>query len=155
MDNEHRASLAILNLLIASCRDAEQGFQTAAGDSISGEYAEQFVLYAKQRGQFVRELQARVRELGGEPADSGTVAGVVHRGWMDLKSAAASSELHALLQECERGEDITTSTYRDALQSDRLDPESRRIVQRQYEAVQAVHDRVKQLRDRAAAFQRR
>jgi uncharacterized protein (TIGR02284 family) len=68
---------------------------------------------------------------------------------MGLKTAIESNEAHALLAECERGEDMAVKAWGAAVQDPDLDRQSREMVQRQYELVQATHDRVKQLRDSA------
>ena len=54
-----------------------------------------------------------------------------------------------MLAECERGEDMAVNAYRRALEEQDLDEQTRGIVQRQYEFVQAAHDRIRQLRDSA------
>lgn len=148
MKKNDQATVTYLNALIETCRDGQRGFEVAS-ESVTGELAEQLRQYALQRAQFVRELQNRVRILGGDAESAGSMPGALHRGWMDLKTAISANNPHAILSECERGEDVVVTAYRDALASDTLDEESRGIIQRQYEAVQSVHDRVKQLRDRA------
>ena len=103
-----------------------------------------------QRMKFVDELTARVRTLRAEPARRGSVAGATHRAWMDAKAANASAQAHAILSECERAEDLALKAYRESLQTADVDAQTHTLVQRQYEAVQLAHDRVKQLRDSPA-----
>ena len=62
----------------------------------------------------------------------------------------SSDEPHAVLAECERGEDAAVANYRAALNETELDSESRALVQRQASGVQEAHDRIKQLRDSVA-----
>ena len=38
-------------------------------------------------------------------ADSGSVAGALHRGWVDVKSMVTGKDEEAVLNEAERGED--------------------------------------------------
>ncbi len=147
MTNEN--SLDVLNDLVETCKDGQHGFRTAAEDAKDSELARIFAEFASQRTSFIAELQDRIRSLGGNPEKSGSVAGAMHRGWIDLKSALATNEPHAVLAECERGEDVAVSSYKKALEEN-LDPISRGIISRQYVAVQAAHDRVKQLRDSVA-----
>jgi uncharacterized protein (TIGR02284 family) len=56
---------------------------------------------------------------------------------------------HAVLAECERGEDAAKSAYQAALEED-LPPDVKAIVQRQYEGVKENHDRIRDLRNQAA-----
>ncbi|MEO5959173.1 MAG: PA2169 family four-helix-bundle protein, partial [Opitutaceae bacterium] len=65
------------------------------------------------------------------------------------QAALAAEQVHAILIECERGEDVAVKTYVAALAEPDMDVETRRLIQTQYESVQAAHDRIRQLRDSA------
>ena len=147
MKNSADKTRHILNNLIEICKDGQHGFQTAADDAKDETLMQLFRQYAAERTRYIAELQERVRDVGGEPDKHGTVTGTLHRGWINIKAAVSSNEPHAVLAECERGEDAAVKTYREALAQSELDPESRRIIQKQAEGVQAAHDKVKQLRD--------
>lgn len=142
-------AIDVLNGLIETCRDGEQGFSTAAQDAKDAELARVFNEYALQRRQNIAALEARVRALGGDPEKRGTVSGSLHRGWINLKTALTTKEPHAVLAECERGEDAAKENYRAALLESDLDMETRTLVQRQAAGVQQAHDRIKELRDSA------
>lgn len=150
MKSSQDKSISVLNDLIETCEDGEHGFTTAAKDAKDAELGRVFSQYAAQRGNYIRELQERVRALGGDPDKHGSVSGSLHRGWINLKAALTSDEPHAVLAECERGEDAAVANYRDALKNTELDSETRALVQRQAAGVQEAHDRVKQLRDSVA-----
>ncbi len=96
------------------------------------------------------QLQILVARLGGKPEDSGTVAGAVHRGWVNLKAAVSGRTDLAILEECERGEDLAKASYTKAL-GETLPVDIRLIVQRQYEGVVSNHDQIRNLRDRYGA----
>jgi uncharacterized protein (TIGR02284 family) len=146
--NDDKALLVLENLIRAG-RDAEQGFLAAADSVPEPELVQVFADYAVQRAKFVVELQDRVRTLRGDPEQYGTIGGEVHRAWLGLRAAIDSNEVHAILAECERGEDMAVRLYRDALKERDVDAQTREIVQRQYEAVEAAHARIRQLRDSA------
>ena len=57
-----------------------------------------------------------------------------------------SGDDHAILSECERGEDSAVKEYEKALNDD-LSPSLREIVSSQYSEVKNAHDRVRTLRD--------
>lgn len=146
--NDDKA-LLVLNELLMVCKDAEQGYQAAADAVPVPELVELFEGYALQRGKFVVELQERIRDLRGTAAKTGSPMGALHRAWMGLKGAVDSNETHALLAECERADAMAAKVYGAALQDPDIDGQSRALIQRQYELVQAAHDRVRQLRDSA------
>jgi uncharacterized protein (TIGR02284 family) len=70
----------------------------------------------------------------------------LHRGWINLKSAITGGDEHAILAECERGEDSAVEEYKKAL-DDGLSPSAQEVVARQFAEIKAAHDRIKSLRD--------
>jgi len=146
MKTQNENSIATLNSLIETCRDGAQGYKVAAEDSKDADLKAMLLSYSQEREAFCRELAACVRTLGGDPDKSGSVTGTVHRGWINLKAALSSDEPHAVLVECERGEDSALAAYREA-SSSLTDPAASAIVSRQMNAVQAAHDTVRNLRD--------
>lgn len=146
--NDDKA-LFVLNSLIRVGRDAEQGYLTAADGVAEPELVQLFADFAVQRAEFVIELQQRVKTLRGDPEKFGSVAGDAHEVWMGLKTAIESNDAHGILADCERGEDMAVKAYREALAERDIDKQTRDLIQRQYELVQAAHDRVRQLRDSA------
>ncbi len=147
MKSTNEKTISVLNDLIETCKDGQHGFKTAAEDAKDAELSRIFSNYAAQRAQYIRELQEQVRILGGDPDKSGSVSGTLHRGWINLKAAMSKNEPHAVLAECERGEDAAVANFRDATNNLYLDAETRALIERQAAGVQEAHDRVKQLRD--------
>lgn len=151
--NSNDDTLNILNGLIETCEDGAHGFGVAADDAKDAELRNLFRRYAEQRTRFSRELREVARQHGGSGDESGSVAGKLHRGWINLKAAISSNEPHAVLAECERGEDAAVKAYREALE--KLTPSNARdVVMRQSADVQAAHDTVRDLRD-SPAFSRK
>ena len=141
--------ISTLNNLIESCKDGEQGFQKAAEDVKNSNLQSLFNEFARQRANFAGELQVQVAKLGGEPEKGGSVGGAMHRGWMDVKSAVAGKDDHAILEEAERGEDAAVRAYQDALSQD-LPTDLRAIVEQEYQLVQKAHNQIRALRDDTA-----
>ena len=97
---------SILNDLIETLKDGQEGFRAAAEDVKSSDLKTLFSEYSLQRSQFAGELQSLAHSLGEkEPETAGSVSGALHRGWINLKSALTSKDEQAILAECERGED--------------------------------------------------
>lgn len=143
-------STSILNDLIETLKDGQEGFREAAEDVKSPNLQSMFREFSAQRSTFASELQSLARSLGeSEPETTGSTAGALHRGWINLKSALTTQDEHAVLAECERGEDSAVAAYRKALEGDGLPSHVRDIVQRQASEVKAAHDRVRAARDTA------
>ena len=146
MKSTPNTRIETLNELIEVLKDGQHGFQTAAKDVKAPELAQVFEGYAKQRAEFTAKLQANVAALGADVEKSGSVAGTMHRGWINLKSALSTNEPQAVLEEAERGEDVAVAAYKKALEKD-LDAATRELVNSQSIAVKAAHDHVRNLRD--------
>ena len=139
----------VLNDLIDVCKDGEAGFRDAAEGTKESEYRALFNKYSAQRAEFARELQNQVAMLDEKPEKTGTVRGALHRGWINIKEAVTGNNLKAIIDECERGEDVAKDTYERALNEGALPDHLRNIVQRQYTQVKAAHDSVRALQLRA------
>ncbi len=149
MADNSEAYVSSVNDVISVCKDAEEGFRGAANAVNNTALKSMFEQYSGQRAEFARELQDAVKGQGGEPATPAGVAGTLHRGWMALKGVLTGHSEHQILEETERGEDLSKKRYQEAL-SKEMPTEIRTILQRQYDSVLQAHDRVKSLRDKTA-----
>ncbi len=141
----------ILEDLIETCRDGENGFRQAAEKVNEPEIRSFFLSQSTERAQFARELEAEVQRLGkGDPKRTGSAAGAIHRSWMGLKEALGGGT-KSILESAEKGEDSARDAYQKALTDEDLPPSARPLVQRQAESVRLAHDRVRHLRDTAKA----
>ncbi len=138
-----------INDLISVCKDAEQGFHGAAQSVNDPALREIFERLSQQRAGFASELQGAVKQAGIVPAHPAGASGMLHGGWMKLKGILTGHSPHQILEETERGEDLSMRTYRDALATS-MPAELRSLVERQFEQVRQAHARIKALRDTAA-----
>ena len=134
--------IAILNGLIETCRDGQEGYRTAAENITNSEFRRLFNIFYQQRAQFISELQAEVHRLGGEPRESGSVAGWLHRGWIDLKGVIHDGSEAAITVEVQRGEESTVNNYQEALKAD-LPLDVQYVVKRQYMDIKDAYDRIR------------
>jgi uncharacterized protein (TIGR02284 family) len=147
VDNDN--VISTLNGLIETCRDGQEGFQQAADGVERSDLKSLFFEFSQQRAQFTGELQDLVRGLGGDPENAGSLAGSLHRGWINIKAAVTGKDDGAILNECERGEDTAKSTYKSALEES-MPEYIKETIRTQFAAIQEAHDRVKALRDAAS-----
>lgn len=144
MSNDISEVRSTLNDLIETCKDSQAGFHASAEKLKDKEIHSLFLRYYLQRAEFAGELQAEVTRDGGEPSESGTAAGAMHRGWIGLKTALAADSDHEILVEAERGEDAAVKNYIAALRK-RLPADIEAIVSRQFREVQETHKKVREL----------
>ena len=134
----------VLNELLETVRDGENGFRTAANGVDDAELKRLFLSLSTQRGEFAAELESEILRLGKEPAERGHIAGAMHRGWMDIKAAVTGKDEGAIVSEAERGEDYAVKSFREALQKG-LPGAIQMVVERQYTQIQDAHDHVRTL----------
>ena len=137
-----------VNDLISFLYDGSKGFQLASENVKNSTFKSGLSNFARQRENFISELKPLVATRGERPEDSGTTMGAVHRGWLNLRNALTTGD-HAILSECERGEDSAGEKYRDLIESAKITPQFRQVLQRQYDEVKRAHDTVRSWRDSA------
>lgn len=150
---EQEQVLSVLEHLIEVTRDGQEGFAQAAEHANSPELKALFTGYGSERARMLSELQVLERQHGKPEVDhTGTIAGGLHRAWINLRAAVATREDQAILEEAERGEDVAVKAYEDALGSEnRILPVSVAFVlERHLAAVQSSHDEVRNRRDSGA-----
>jgi uncharacterized protein (TIGR02284 family) len=139
----------VLNNLIETLKDGQEGFKQAAESVSDPKLKSLFRDYSEQRSRFATALQSEVRRHGEtDPETSSSATGTLHRGWINLKSAITGGDEHAILAECERGEDSAVEEYKKAL-DDGLSPSAQELVSHQFAEIKAAHDRIRSLRDAA------
>lgn len=136
--------ISILNDLVETCRDGEEGFHAAAEGIQDAELKALLEGYSEQRSQFAADLRGEVVRLGGDAENRGSLAGAVHRGWMNIRSAVTGKDEDAVISECERGEDMAVRSYQEALNQD-LPDDVRMLIQNQYTQVKEAHDNIRAL----------
>lgn len=140
----------VLNDLIENCRDGEHGFKACAEHTQSTELRELFQSRSRECNGAALELQSLVTQKGGTPESSGSASGAVHRGWVAVKGTLSGYSDLAMLEECERGEDVAKARYKKALEQD-LPADIHMVVTRQHDGAVRNHDQIRLLRDRLRA----
>ncbi|KQT35202.1 hypothetical protein ASG29_03560 [Sphingomonas sp. Leaf412] len=138
--------VSVLNGLIKTTLDSMKGYEEAAKDAESTQYATMFADFARDRSKVAMDLQARVRALGGEPEQDSSLLAAAHRTFLDLKQALTGQDDKAIIMEVERGEDHIKAKYESALKEDGLSPETLAAIEAGYGPVREGHDRMSALK---------
>lgn len=148
MDKDN--AVTVIEKLAEVCKDGEKGYKDAAEHAKRSDLKSFFTTESSERGRFASELQSVLTKLGKtEKKESGTVAGAMHRAWIDTKVGLGAGD-KSILESVEKGEDEAKEAYQEAIRAS-LPSDVAEIVSRQARSVQTAHDRVKSLRDGLAA----
>jgi uncharacterized protein (TIGR02284 family) len=139
-------TIDILDKLIETCRDGQEGYRDAAEHTQSPQLKEFFQRQSLERAKFAGDLESIVQRLGEADPDRGpSMTGKLHRAWFDLKQKFGGGD-EGVLESVEAGEDNATKHYQKALQAN-LPMEVHEIVETQAQDVLAARDHVRTLRD--------
>lgn len=143
---ENNELIDTLNTLIETSRDGDNGFTTCADDAKDASLRAYFTICATRCRSSVHTLEELVKYYGGTPEQLGSMLAPVNRAWLNLRAAISDNSDLAVLEECERAEDVALHAYRNALDKD-LPADASAVVQLQLNGLQENHDRVRAMRD--------
>jgi uncharacterized protein (TIGR02284 family) len=98
-----------LNTLLETTEDGVRGFVACAEGVSNPQLKMVFQTAARRCEEGGKDLKTAIQDLGGEPATSGSLSGSLHRAWTNIVSSITGMDEHAVLAECERGEDAEKS----------------------------------------------
>lgn len=146
---EAKATTSLLNDLITTLKDGQKGYADAMTDVEDPKLKDLFKKYAAQRASYITEIEDQMFKLDLKPDtnEGSSIAGAIHHVWIDLKSAITGKDNHAILAECERGEDVAKKAYEEASKAQDLPSELKSVIDKQSQGIKAAHDEIKALRD--------
>ncbi|OGX89723.1 PA2169 family four-helix-bundle protein [Hymenobacter coccineus] len=146
---EAKATQALLNELVETLKDGQKGYADAMTDVEDSSLKDTFKHLAVQRAGYITEIEDQMFKLDLHPkTDEGSsVTGTIHRAWIDLKAAITSKDNHAVLAECERGEDYAKKAYATALKAQDLPSALKSVLEKQSQGINEAHDKIRGLRD--------
>jgi uncharacterized protein (TIGR02284 family) len=148
MATSDSALIRKLNRLHRICVAGELGFEVVAKNLSNRGLKVVVKSYAQQRTRFAAELKEEIVRLGGRVSERRSVRGVIHRGRIDIFAALTIGPHNVertVLSEAIRGEKVALKAYERAVAGD-MPAQTKDIVERQYEAIQAAYDRMVLLR---------
>jgi len=95
-------------------------------------------------------LGKEVQVLGGTMAEGTMASGKVYRAWMDIKAIFTGHDRHAVIANCEAGEDAAQKAYTNALEEEHLPAFLREMIRGQQQALKYSNDEIKSFRDQTA-----
>ncbi len=132
-----------LNRLTRIAIDANRLYDQAAEEADDADLQAALRTMSEQRKTFAQKLQNRVVILGGKPAETGQATGAVPRSFLTLRSLVQNDSV-AAAEEVYRGETFIIEQLDRTLQGS-LTPESRQLVQVEFDRVTGTRERVEQV----------
>jgi uncharacterized protein (TIGR02284 family) len=145
------ANSETLRDLIRINNDRVTGYSKAATQTDEQDLQSLFSQLAHQSRQFAGELRSLLSDSDKNVTDETTTAGKIYRTWMDVKATFGGDDRKGVLASCEFGEDAAQKAYKEALEDDDLTPDVRATIESQKSTLRQAHDKVKMMRDTAAA----
>lgn len=136
-----------INHLIEITIDSADGYADAATQVKDAALRRLFEDRAASRRRIVSELQAHVRQHGGEPERKGSVTAGLHRTFLDLKTLVMDDR-KAAIAEVERGEDAIRDRFQEALRKG-LPTHIEGAIREHLSSITADHDRISAMKHAA------
>lgn len=97
--------------------------------------------------QIKSDLIQEIQVLHGDVEKGTTEMGKIYRGWAGLKAIFTGESRHAVLANCEYGEDATQKAYHKALETEKLPAFLREMLITQQATLKTSHDEIRDLRN--------
>ncbi|MBR9845491.1 MAG: PA2169 family four-helix-bundle protein [Algicola sp.] len=137
-----------LNGLLEKTYDSEQGFKKAADNVESNSLKKFFMSKAEERLKFRNELRQEIVANGCEiKENNGSIAGSLHRTWMNTKALFSSDNEASILEEVRNGEKAALNDYDDVLEDKQLPPTTTSILRNQRNIIQSSYDKADYIED--------
>jgi uncharacterized protein (TIGR02284 family) len=146
--------ISVLNTLIETTIDSVDGYRRSAQEATNSRFSSAFLERANEREQIVSRLRQRVRELGGNPEDDGSVLAAAHRAFLSLRDKVTGADDESIIAEVDHGESYLSGKWETALQDDRLSAETRSLVQECYGSVREGRDTFRRLHEEMSSTSR-
>ncbi|MCW3168161.1 PA2169 family four-helix-bundle protein [Chryseobacterium sp. 09-1422] len=140
-------TVSVLNDLLQITNDRIEGFskvEDKVWDNYSGLKADYDEMVSNSQNM-KSELVGLITERGGQPDNTTTTAGAIHRAWIDVKNSFSGNKDEATLENVVFGEDAAIKAYQDALDSGDLCAESSRKVQDQLHHLKSSYQKFENL----------
>lgn len=109
-------STEALNRLARVCKDSEMGLRRAAAEVQDQQFRTMLHAAALHRSKWLEQIRNEVRAEGGKAANDGSLAGTLHRNWMNLRYAVNLHRQDVVLRECLRGEEFALKQFESIIE---------------------------------------
>lgn len=105
-----------VNDVLKHLYDSCNGLRECAKQVKSASFEKELIAEAEQREIFANELKTLLKNSDVQYEHSGSVAGPLHRLFIDIKSLFTNGDKEAIKKEIKRGDEVLIDSYRSALE---------------------------------------
>lgn len=145
MKHDTQATNASLNDLIQVLNDGVKFYHDAASATTNADFQALFQRMADGKRRIAAALKEQVEVRGGEPAESGTLAGSVRQAYTDIAAKLSNAPDTQYVSQLEQSEDRILHAFEDALGASG-EPAVRRLAQSHLPDLRSMHDRMRELK---------
>lgn len=146
METANEETIASLKHLVSICNDGKEGYKHAAENCDSPALKALFTTYSIQRSEFEMVLKTCIHQLGANAEnESGGPLGILHRTWIDIKTALTPNDNKAVLEACITGEKAAIDAYRKVLDESTLSVSTRQIIYTQRKEIEECLNNISNL----------
>ncbi|WP_423147318.1 ferritin-like domain-containing protein [Rubrolithibacter danxiaensis] len=146
MSNQNENLVEGLKHLLSIANDGKEGYKNAAENADAGELKALFTTYSIQRSEFADVLKTCIQQNGGDPDNTGGgPLGVLHRTWIDIKTALTGNDNKAVLDAVITGEKAAVEAYDKVLQDVNIQPELMQILSTQRDEIREAMEHIQRL----------
>ena len=149
---DHDAQIRELNDLYQLMADGRKGYSEAAERVKDERLAGLLADLGQQRERMENDLAGEIRRFKRDDhTQEGTMKGVLHRAWMDIRTALGKADNTTVLDECERGERYLLDRLTTVIGLEDIAPTSHALLLAQRGTVEQSLAQVEQVRNDYAA----
>ena len=144
---ENNKTVDKLNDLLQIINDRLEGFKNIDSkmiESYSG-LKEEYDHMIIQSYNMRTELTALIEEKGGDPNNTITIVGGLHRAWLDVRNSLSFDQDEITLENVLSGENAAIKAYENALDSGDLCTKCSKVVQNQLQELKSSYDKFSRL----------
>jgi uncharacterized protein (TIGR02284 family) len=147
---DHQQEISVLNDLLHIINDRKEGFEKVDGKvwEMYPDVKDEYEHMISQSKIMKNELINLITEKQGIPEDSTSVAGAVHRTWIDVKNSFTMGNLiESTLENVVFGEKAAIEAYQNALDTGDLSTKSTEIVSEQLRSLKDSYRQFKKIEE--------
>lgn len=120
-----------LNEIITLMIDSHKGYEACLKVLDNHPLEQRFAKRALERSFLIQTFQNQVSSLGGEPSESGSISGALHRKWTQF-TTVFKDDLEAALQAIDDGEEFLANKIKESFFAEDLSVETKALLQKAF-----------------------